>query len=343
MAEYRVAITADLSKTEDYEGFRNFLETLYSQSEGCDTEKELEKLLASQKCEYRSREFTWHEYLSAMEDLSIKEEKTFKALFTVGDGAIDFCNELNLLLKKVNAKRVKIKLVCDEDEEEIDWKVLGGPQKTSAIFLRKSEALLVDGASGHYNLVSKTGFLFGKLKIELGHLAGEQTMFNKYGDVLCVIDFKSGIPHEKLKVLYPDGSEMLEGAFKEGMLDGPFLCWENNGHVKVRANYKSGLLHGAQCIHLSTEQKPHLQANYKNGLPDGLAMWRVGALTDKSCYAEFKSGKAIEKIGYLDMISLEALEGKLTPHESIMIFIDPHRFYELISWHTLENSSKPHS
>lgn len=46
MAEYRVAITADLSKTEDYEGFRSFLETLYSQSEGCDTEKELEKLLA---------------------------------------------------------------------------------------------------------------------------------------------------------------------------------------------------------------------------------------------------------------------------------------------------------
>ncbi|BCG24889.1 hypothetical protein TUM18999_30800 [Pseudomonas tohonis] len=340
MAEYRATVTADLSKTESYEGSRSFLETLYSASEDCDTEKELEIFLASQKFEYRPREFTWHEYLSAIEDLSIKEEeKTFKALFVLGDGAIDFCNELNLLLKKIKAKRIKIELIYDGDQEKIDWKALGSSQKVSAPFLRKSETLLINGASGYYNLVSKTGVLLGKLNIELGHLEGEQTIFNKYGNVLCIISFKSGIPHGKLKAHYPDGASMLEGTFNEGVLDGAFFGWENNGHIKIKSNYKSGLLHGAQCIHMSTEENPHLQANYKNGLPDGPAMWRTGAITDRSRHAEFKSGKPTERIGEIDMACLETLEDKLAPHESIMMFIVPQQFYELISKHTLEPSS----
>ncbi len=341
MAEYRVKISADLSKIESYEGCRNFLESLYSASGSCDTEKELEIFLASQKCEHRPRDFIWHEYLSAIEDLSIKEEeKTFKALFTVGDGAIDFCGELNLLLKKIKAKQIKIELTYDGEQETIDWKSLGNPENISTIFLRKPEVLLINGASGHYNLVSRTGILLGKLNIELGHLAGGQTMFNKYGNVLCIINFKSGIPHGKFKAYYPDGSNMLEGTFKEGVLDGQFLGWENNGHVKIKSNYKNGLLDGAQYIHLSTEQKPHLQANYKNGLLNGSAIWRDGFMADKSFHAVFRSGKPSESIDAFTMACLETLEDKLAPHESIMMFIDPHQFYELISKHALEQSNK---
>nr|WP_129591647.1 hypothetical protein [Pseudomonas sp. ZH-FAD] len=344
MAEYRVKISADLSKVENYEGCRNFLKTLHSASESCNTEKELEMFLASQKCEHRPRDFIWHEYLSAIEDLSIKEEeKTFKALFTVGDGAIDFCSELNLLLKKIKSKQIKIELTYDGGQEAIDWKSLGKPENIATIFLRKPEPPLINGASGHYSLVSRTGILLGKLNIELGHLAGGQTMFNKYGNVLCIINFKSGIPHGKFKAYYPDGSNMLEGAFKEGVLDGQFLGWENNGHVKIKSNYKNGLLDGAQYIHLSTEQKPHLQANYKNGLLNGPAIWRGGFMADKSCHAVFRSGKPSESIDEFTMACLETLEDKLAPHESIMMFIDPHQFYELISKHALEQSNKPPS
>ncbi|WP_415845175.1 toxin-antitoxin system YwqK family antitoxin [Stutzerimonas zhaodongensis] len=343
MAEYRVTTSANLSKVENYEDCRSFLETLYVVSESCDTEKELEAFLASQKCEYRCRDFMWHEYLSAIEDLSIKEEKTFTALFIVGDAAIDFCNELNLLLKKIKAKQIKIELTYDGEQEKIDWESLGNPENISTMFLRKPEALLINGATGHYSLVSRTGILLGKLNIELGHLAGVQTMFNKYGSVLCNTSFKSGIPHGKLKAYYPDGSNMLESTFKEGVLDGPLLAWENNGHVKIRSNYKNGLLHGAQYMHLSTEQKPHLQANYKNGLLNGPAVWRGGLMADKSCHAVFKSGKPSENINDFAMACLETLEDKLAHHESIMMFIDPYQFYELISKHALEQSNKPPS
>ncbi|PZW47271.1 toxin-antitoxin system YwqK family antitoxin [Pseudomonas sp. URMO17WK12:I2] len=343
MAEYRVTISADLSKIENYEDCRNFLETLYSESESCDTEKELEIFLASQKCDYRPHHFIWHEYLSAIDDLSIKEEKTFRALFTVGSGAIDFCNELNSLLKKIKAKRIKIELIYDGEQEKIDWKSLGNPESISTRFLRKPEALLAAGASGHYKLVSRAGILLGELNIELGHLAGAQTMLNKHGNVLCIINFKSGIPHGNFKFYYPDGSNMLEGTFKKGVLDDQLLGWENNGHVKIRSNYKNGLLQGAQYIHLSTEQNPHLQANYKNGLLNGPATWRGGFMADKSCHAVFKSGKPSENIDEFTMACLETLEEKLAPHESIMIFIDPHQFYELISKHTLEQSNNPPS
>lgn len=292
-------------------------------------------------CEYRSCDFIWHEYLSAIEDLSIKEEKkTFKAVFVVGSGAIDFCKELNLLLKKVKAKRIKVELIYDGEQEKIDWESLSNPENISTIFLEKPEALLINGANGHYNLVSITGTLLGKLNIELGHLAGTQTMFNRYGNVLCIISFKSGIPHGKFKAYYPDGSNMLEGDFKEGVLDGQLLGWENNGHVKIRSSYKDGLLHGAQCLHLSTEQNPHLQANYKNGLLDGPAIWKGSFMTDKSCRVAFKSGKPSGNIDEFAMASLEMLEGKLAPHESILMFIDPHQFYKLISKHALEQSNK---
>ena len=344
MSEDRVKVSADLSKVESYEGCRSFLEALYSVNESCETEQELEVFLASQKCEYTPRDFIWHEYLSAIEDLSVKEEKkTFAAVFVAGSGAIDFCNELNLLLKKVKAKRIKIELNYDGERGNIDWQSLGNPERVPTKFLRKPETQLINGASGHYNLVLRSGALFGKLNIEFGHLAGVQTMFNKHGSVLCVINFKSGIPHGNFKVYYPDGSSMLEGGFKEGVLDGQLLGWESNGHIKVRSNYKDGLLHGAQCIHLSTEQEPHLQANYKNGLLDGVAVWRVGLMDDKTCRAVFVSGKTSENISGFTLDCLETLEDKLAPHESVMMFIDPTQFYELISKYDLEQSDKPAS
>jgi hypothetical protein len=343
MAEYRVTVSADLSKVENYEGCKCFLEALYSESESCDTEKELEIFLASQKCEFRPRHFIWHEYLSAIEDLSIKEGKTFRAIFVVGSGAIDFCNELNSLLKEIKVKRIKIELIYDGESEKIDWKLLGNPESISTIFLRKPETLLINGASGHYKLVSRDGSLLGELNIALGHLVGAQTIFNKYGDVLFIINFKSGIPHGKFKAYYPDGSNMLEGTFNEGMLDDQFLTWENNGHAQTRSNYKNGLLHGAQYIHLSKEQSPHLQANYKDGLLNGPATWRCGFMDDKTCHAVFKSGKPPENIDEYTMARLEALEDKLAPNESFMMFIDPHQFYELISRLALEQSNNPPS
>ncbi len=66
-------------------------------------------------------------------------------------------------------------------------------------------------------------------------------------------------------------------------------------------------------------------------------------MDDKTCHAVFKSGKSPENIDEYTMARLEALEDKLAPNESFMMFIDPHQFYELISRLALEQSNNPPS
>jgi len=81
--------------------------------------------------------------------------------------------------------------------------------------------------------------------------------------------YKNGILNGLYESWYDNGELELEANYKNGELNGLYELWWSNGQLYRNYNYKNGGLNGIQ-IEYYPNGKLELEANYKNGEADGL-------------------------------------------------------------------------
>lgn len=340
MAENWVTITADISKVNDYASCRDFLINLHKGGDNCSVIDQLERLVESQNISFYPKDFTQYEYLVALENLTIKEDKkTFKAEFNTGSGVVEFCNQLYDLFNDINAKRIKIKAVDDNEFEDIQWKGFGSKSAIdfSVKAFTKPRSPVKKGATGFFDVVTPAGDVFAKIHLKSGHLDGVQKILSKDdGTAVMVYGFKSGIPHGSIIVYHSDGKIAVKANYVNGLLHGEAYLHQPDGHVGIKSFYKNGELHGHQVLHRPGDKEPTFEAYYKNGTPEGTVRFKKpdGEIIN----IEFKDGEPVKELRPHEYVAITASESKLIPHKKYMKLVDPELFYQVLKQTTITPS-----
>ncbi|WP_415895898.1 hypothetical protein ACMXYQ_05950 [Neptuniibacter sp. PT34_22] len=327
MAENYVSVTANLSKTNDFSSWEVFLEAL---KEDHPPKQALKKLLESQDVDFSVDDFTEYEYLTAIDFLKInKKTKTIKAEFNTGTGVVEFCNELNRLLKLFDAEDIKIKAIDDEEFSEIDWEIKESSSHPITRPFKKPSQSLNNGLSGLFDVQAPDGHVFARVNLKSGHLDGAQQLFYISGEPNMNIEFRDGVPHGKLKIQLEDGSTAVEAVYENGMQDGPVNAYKN-GHCWVSSNFTKGKIHGHQKVQLDPNSPPYVEATYKYGQPDGSFHWQDPSRKIRE--VQFQNGKLVNVEDFdLLLVGLDRLEQLFYPHKANIRVIDPEQFYSLIN------------
>ena len=85
----------------------------------------------------------------------------------------------------------------------------------------------------------------------------------------------------KILDLYDNGNKEKEGSYKDGIPDGLWTWWDENGLKEKEWNYKKdGMVHET-LYHRNSLQKLQ-ETNYKDGVPDGLVTaWHENGQKDE--------------------------------------------------------------
>ena len=87
--------------------------------------------------------------------------------------------------------------------------------------------------------------------------------------VLFEINYKDGLPDGSFKSYYEDGQLKIMGNYNQGKEDGPFEKYHDNGKLKYKGNYKQGQKDGLFESYYDNGQLK-LSGGYKFGERDGL-------------------------------------------------------------------------
>lgn len=70
---------------------------------------------------------------------------------------------------------------------------------------------------------------------------------------------------------YPQGQKRIEGEYVDGLRDGTWMYWYDNGNTWSQASYKAGIRHGRSTVWFENGQK-YFEGRYKHGERAG--RWR---------------------------------------------------------------------
>lgn len=333
MAEIWVSVSANLAKVKDYEAAKEFLVNLAKPGEEASPVEELERLIASQGCRFDVYDFPQAEYLSAMENLVIKDDKkSFKASFNVGSDVVEFCQNMSALLAGINAKWVKIKAVDDNEFEEIDWRSVEGTPDyyPSPKAIGQPFRPVLKDASGSFEAIAPDGNRFAYLSLAAGHLDGVQKMLDQSkGNVIAEFGYKAGVLHGDIVFLHRNGSVAIKATYVDGLLDGEAMLQFPDGQLGIRSSFRQGELHGHQVLYKPKETEPSFEATYVSGKPHGVV--RFKAPDREIACIEFADGEPVNGAELHQHMGISASEAALVPHRRYMDFIEPIKFYKLLN------------
>lgn len=330
MAENSVKLTADLSNIDNFEACRTFFVKLHEKESTFLTVEELRKLISAQNMTFSPEDFTQHEYLSNLEGLKFNNDKmTVKLEFIAGGGVVDFCNELYDLFTDMNAKRVRITAVDDNDFDKIDWKTEGKNSSSDPFAehgFKRPRLPIRKRANGAFNAIAPTGEVMARIHLKSGHLCGvQQILSKKDGSVALSFEYKNGVPHGEVVIDHADGKPAIRSNYSNGVLHGNAYLKCPEGHLSKSANFVRGKLHGPQLIHKPGDEVPMFEAEYLNGELEGTVSLRKP--DGEVISADFEKGKPTNDIHPHEYIAIMASEGALIPHRKFLNFIDPSLFY----------------
>lgn len=112
-------------------------------------------------------------------------------------------------------------------------------------------------------------FHSGKNSIEVlttyvnGRKNGVEITFNERGQIESRIDYKNDVLHG-LNAKYRFGRPTEEISYKDGVMDGPFSIFDNQGLVQRKGAFKAGKQHGI-LQYFDDKGNVTLQYEYRNG------------------------------------------------------------------------------
>ena len=343
MAENLVTIKAEVSNVNYFEGFEEFFNSLIERKD--DVKNVFSTFIRLQQLQYDDIPFTFLEYLSSIQSLTIKKNKkstSFKAEFKCGSGVEEFCCDMSSIFKAIKARSVSIKAVDNNRSEEINWKRFSEetPDKqisaiTSFYNYKKPYYHLVycfpieHESSGEFNL-RRQGQLFGRFKFQNSHLHGEQVIFNSKNESkkLCILNYKKGALHGTVTFFSDDETRKTsESFYVNGFLEGQAYAWDATGHAYLKTSFKSSELDGIQIVQTDPNKKPEFQADYKNGELHGLLYSRG---KERELEASFINGKPDESLSDTDLDNILYNESRLRPHRNHQRLVNPSDLYQVL-------------
>ena len=105
--------------------------------------------------------------------------------------------------------------------------------------------------------------------------------------------FKNGVKDGTWVWYYENGQLSYKGNFNNGKRDGAWFWYWGNGQVSSKDNYKNGKKEGDWVSYYENGQLRH-KGNYKNGVKDGTWVWYYeDGTVFKPWTGTFKDGKKI--------------------------------------------------
>lgn len=70
---------------------------------------------------------------------------------------------------------------------------------------------------------------------------------------------------------YPQGQKRIEGEYADGLREGQWMYWYDNGNIWSQAHYKAGIRHGRSTVWFENGQK-YFEGRYRHG--ERVGRWR---------------------------------------------------------------------
>jgi len=98
---------------------------------------------------------------------------------------------------------------------------------------------------------------------------GPWTFYDKEGWTKAIEEFHLDSLHGVSKLFYPSGKQLRNTIYDNGIEEGEFVEWYEDGRIQKRGNYLHGLLHGKYIQNFPSGNK-EVQGQYVDGMMDGI-------------------------------------------------------------------------